>query len=249
MANPKLYPVFLDLCRRPVLIVGGGSVALRKAAGLTAAGARVTVVSPAFCTELETLDIARVAQSYDSTHMTMTPWRLVFAATNDPAVNRAVAADAASHGLLCCRCDEAAAGDFVGGAVGSAGEITLAVSTGKASPVMAVKIRDQALAGIDPVLVTWTELLASWRESVLSQVKKEPLRRAFLQRLAGAEMEAILRAQGARGAQKHFAAWLREARHGNAVPVRGKSKSPKSRPARPSARGKMSPHRGGSHVD
>ena len=42
----KLYPLFADLADRPVLVVGGGAVAERKAAALVEAGARVTVGSP-----------------------------------------------------------------------------------------------------------------------------------------------------------------------------------------------------------
>ena len=40
------YPVALDLTGRPCLVVGGGTIAERKVAGLVNAGARVTVVSP-----------------------------------------------------------------------------------------------------------------------------------------------------------------------------------------------------------
>ena len=46
--SPCLYPAYLDLRNIQVLVVGGGAVAARKVAGLRKAGARITVVSPAF---------------------------------------------------------------------------------------------------------------------------------------------------------------------------------------------------------
>ena len=49
---PFPYPVFLDLTGVPVLVVGGGAIALRKATGLVDAGAVVTVVAPVVVPEL-----------------------------------------------------------------------------------------------------------------------------------------------------------------------------------------------------
>jgi uroporphyrin-III C-methyltransferase/precorrin-2 dehydrogenase/sirohydrochlorin ferrochelatase len=49
----QYLPLFVKLTDKPVLIVGGGSVALRKAGTLLSAGATLYVVSPAFATELK----------------------------------------------------------------------------------------------------------------------------------------------------------------------------------------------------
>ena len=216
MSKLPLYPIFLNLENAPVLIVGGGSVAVRKAASLLEAGAKVTVVAPMFSPDLDTLGVTRIEQPYAAHHMTAAPWRLVFATTDVPAVNAAVAADAAAEQIFCSRADAPDGSDFVNGASGSRGGVTVAVSTRYASPVIAVRLRDAALTGLDPVILEWTELLGPWRENALAGVPAAEARRALLKRIAGPEMEAILRQQGRSGAEERFAQWLREAMMGGA---------------------------------
>lgn len=206
-----LYPIFLDLENRPVLVVGGGTVALRKVVGLIETGARITVVSPAFEAELESMPITRVAHGYEPAHMTLADWVLAFAATSDAKVNDMVAGDARARGILCCRVDAPEDGDFVNGAMGAAGGIRVAVSTGKASPVIAARVRNGMLQGIDPVLVAWTRLMEGWRTTVLTRVADPGRRRTLLKRLAGEQMEKVLRQEGDAGAQRVFENWVREA--------------------------------------
>jgi siroheme synthase-like protein len=85
------------------VIIGGGSVAARKLMALVASGARVRVVAPEITPDIESLaagnDSVQVARErYSSAHLGDA--MLVIAATNDPAVNSLVAADARAHGRL-----------------------------------------------------------------------------------------------------------------------------------------------------
>ncbi len=223
------YPLFLDLAQQPVLIVGGGTVGLRKAKGLVECAARVTVVSPVFVPGFDTLtDIERLQATYAQTHMARKMWRLVFAATEVLAVNAQVQKHAEAAGILCCRADEPDEGDFSSGAtarvgathkvdgrgvraVGNAGGIVVAVSTAGASPILAARICREAAAGIDPVLPMLADLLQDWRATVKSQLPDLRVRRALLYRLAGDVMEALLRKHGAEAAQRTFQQWLDEA--------------------------------------
>src|SRR6201999_3081975 len=113
MSKAPLYPVFLSLAQRPVLIVGGGQVAVRKARGLLDAGARVTVVSPAFDGDFSRLrKIRKIRSAYAVKHLRARPWSLVFAATSVGMVNARVRKDAAAARILCCRCDSPEHSDF-----------------------------------------------------------------------------------------------------------------------------------------
>jgi siroheme synthase (precorrin-2 oxidase/ferrochelatase) len=230
--------MFLDLVQRPVLVVGGGAVALRKTRGLVESAARVTVVSPQFAAGFDAIqDIERIDAPYAATHMARKPWRLVFAATNDKDVNALVQKHAEAAGILCCRCDDVEEGDFSSGAterlaadrksdgrgvnaVANLGGVTLVVSTCGASPALSARICRQAAAAIDPVLPRLANLLNEWRSIAKVQVPDPAMRRALLQRLASEEMEHVLREQGDAAAVKLFERLLQAAKSGtlNAAP-------------------------------
>ncbi|GKT02944.1 precorrin-2 dehydrogenase/sirohydrochlorin ferrochelatase family protein [Furfurilactobacillus entadae] len=88
------YPIVLNLAQRPVLVVGGGRIAARKINQLVQAHASVTVVSP---TLAETIDVTQVTwwnRPYQPADLT--GFQLIFAATNDGALNQAIVDAAAS---------------------------------------------------------------------------------------------------------------------------------------------------------
>jgi len=211
MSEP--YPIFINLAQRPVLLVGAGRVALRKAEGLLRAGAALTVVAPMRREEFAALPEHRYeAAAYASAMMVRRPrWALAFAATDVTVVNEQVVRDAQAAGILCCRCDDPEGGDFAGGAVLRQPGLMVAVSTQGASPALAVRLRDAVGGKLDPVLLELAGLLAQWRREVLEGSLEAEARRQLLLRLAGTEMEEILRIGGAAAAQQAFGQWRRAA--------------------------------------
>lgn len=214
VAMSELYPIFLRLACQPVLIVGGGTVGLRKATGLLAAEAEVTVLSMEFHSGFEQLPtIHRITSAYagDFLGQHENPrWRLVFAATNSAAVNKAVSDDAGRHGLICCRCDDPGAGDFIGPAVQRCGPVTLAVTSGGAAPGLSGELGRQLAAALDPVLVKHIELSGRWRGIVMRKVPAGDRRRRLLQRLSEEQIRAVIRRAGESGAEELFENWLSE---------------------------------------
>ncbi|NVB85666.1 MAG: uroporphyrinogen-III C-methyltransferase, partial [Kofleriaceae bacterium] len=91
-----LYPAFLKLDGLPVIVVGGGPVALSKLDGLIAAGAKVTVVAPHVLPAIRD-KVAVIEQPFRAAHLAGARW-VVAAAT--PEVNRDVAAAAAARCLF-----------------------------------------------------------------------------------------------------------------------------------------------------
>jgi uroporphyrin-III C-methyltransferase/precorrin-2 dehydrogenase/sirohydrochlorin ferrochelatase len=136
MAN---YPLLLDVTAKPVVVVGAGPVATRRARALVDAGAAVTVIAPAGTEVMAALAVDWQRRRY-AVGDVRGAW-LVHAATDDPDVNAAVAAEAQALGIWCVRADDAAASPAWVPAVLRDGDITVAVNAGR-NPRLAIAVRD-----------------------------------------------------------------------------------------------------------
>ncbi len=144
-----VYPVGLRLLGRRVVVVGGGQVAHRRVAGLLEARALVTVVSPDVTPALEALvapgSMSWVPRRYEPGDLDGA-WYAV-AATDDPAVNAAVATEAEENRVFCARADDRSASSVWTPAVGRQGDLVVGVHGG-GDPQRAVGVRDAVLAGL-----------------------------------------------------------------------------------------------------
>ena len=140
-----LFPLFVELDGRPCVVLGGGAVAERKVRALVEAGARVTVVSPVLSPALAGLvavgRIAHVARAYAEGDLAGAT--LAFAATDDGAINVAVAREGRGRGVWVNAADDPAHCDAILPAVLRRGAVTVAVSTGGASPALARAVRER----------------------------------------------------------------------------------------------------------
>lgn len=147
------YPVFLDLHDRAVLVVGAGPVGARKAAGLIAAGARVTVVAPDISPDVLALEPPAAAvrtEPYSADLLReVRPW-LVVTATNVAEVNAQVSVDAEEAGVWVNSADDPVNCGFILPAIHRQGDVTVAVSTGGAAPALAQYVRDRIAELVGP---------------------------------------------------------------------------------------------------
>ena len=131
------YPVALDLRGRACLVVGGGAVARRKAGGLVATGALVTVVAP----EAQRMPEGVTVQLRPFLDGDLAGVALAVAASDDHELNARVASLARERGVWVNVADDPRAGDVILPAVARRGELQIAVSTGGASPALAQRLR------------------------------------------------------------------------------------------------------------
>ena len=135
----KHYPVFLDLKDRPVLVVGAGKVALRKARGLLEAGARVTVIAPEWESDFETLPVRLVPRRFRASDLGNAV--LVFAATNDRLTNHRIGIAAKGKGVFANIADSAEECHFIVPARVQRGSVHVAISTGGENPRLSAELR------------------------------------------------------------------------------------------------------------
>jgi siroheme synthase-like protein len=182
--DEPLFPTFLKLGGRNVVVVGGGRVAVAKAAGLQAAGARLTVIAPAILPELRQPGVELRERPFQADDLDGA-WFVVAAAT--PVVNLAVAAAADQRRIFVNAVDDVAAASAYAGGVVRRGPVTVAISTGGGAPALAGLLReaidDLLPAELDTWLTTARDLRPSWRAAGVPMEGRRPLLLEALNRL------------------------------------------------------------------
>ena len=152
------YPLFLNLTDQPVVVVGAGAVATRKIRSLLAANARVTVISPKANATIrrlaQTKRIRWMRRSYRRGDLAGA--RLAIAATDNRVVNESVCAEAKRRKIFVNCVAPPSAGNFIVPSHVRRGGISLAISTGGASPALAKRLRrdlEHFLGGGYPTLL------------------------------------------------------------------------------------------------
>lgn len=145
-----MLPLFMNLTDRRVVVVGGGRVATRRVLALLAEGADLVVIAPWASEELQRLELAssivwerREYRAGDATGA----W-LVVAATDDAAVNEAVAAEADGARTWCVRSDAHEQSSAWMAASAGFDDVTVAVSA-NGDPRRAVAVRDAILEQLE----------------------------------------------------------------------------------------------------
>ena len=161
-------PLFLDVRERLILVVGGGPVAARKVDLLLRANARVRVVAPVLCDELAAFrDAGRLDYRpvpFSSPQLDGT--QLAIAATDDTAVNEAVAQAARERGLWVNVVDDAQRSSFIFPAIVDRAPVIVAIGTEGSSPTLARRVRAQIEALLPSRLGELARFAARWRREV-----------------------------------------------------------------------------------
>lgn len=155
-----LYPVFLHLAGREVLLVGGGQVAASKLDDLLNAGARVTVVAPVICEAIRARDVRLVERGFVERDLDGVWW---VCAAASPEINLLVATAAESRRIFVNAVDDkGAATAFLGGVV-RRGQVEIAISTGGAAPALAGLLREGLDAMLPHDLERWVAVALATR--------------------------------------------------------------------------------------
>jgi uroporphyrin-III C-methyltransferase / precorrin-2 dehydrogenase / sirohydrochlorin ferrochelatase len=172
-----MYPVMLSLRDRTCLVVGGGGVALRKVEGLLAEGARVTVIAPDAIEPLRELAtsgaIALRERSYEAGDTD--GQSLVFAATDDRAVNRRVFEDADSAGIWANVADDPELCSFHLPSRLRRGALQIAVASAGEAPFVVRRMRQVLERRFGQEWAAWVDAAARFRQAVRKRGLSGPL--------------------------------------------------------------------------
>lgn len=183
------FPMFIDLQDRPILVVGGGTVALRKLDKLAPYGGRPTVVAPEILPEIAALPGVTLRRR------PFRPWdliprpALVIAATDNPAANRTVCNLCRRRHIPVNAVDDPENCTFLFPALVHQGRFSAGISTGGASPTGAAYWK----AELQSLLPEHLDILLDWLEAQRPVVKQaiadQPRRAAVFRRLFYACMD------------------------------------------------------------
>ena len=171
----ELFPIFLKLGGRSVLVVGGGVVAASKIDALRTAGADITVVAPEVSDPIRAAGVRIVERAFAPTDLAG-QWLVVAAAT--PEVNRQVAEEAERRCLFVNAVDDPAnASAYLGGVLRRDG-VAIAISTNGRAPALAGLLREGLDALLPADLDEWfrraDELKREWRSAGVPMEARRP---------------------------------------------------------------------------
>jgi uroporphyrin-III C-methyltransferase / precorrin-2 dehydrogenase / sirohydrochlorin ferrochelatase len=172
----SVFPVFLKLAGRRVLVVGGGRVARGKLDALVAAEALVTVVAPAVLDEIASAPVEVVRRAFEPGDLDGI-WYVVAAAP--PAVNRSVAEAAHARGLFVNAVDDVENASAYAGAILRRAGVTIALSTDGEAPAIAGLLREALESLLPDDLDRWMacarDARRQWLADGVPMAERRPL--------------------------------------------------------------------------
>lgn len=193
----EYLPLFADLRRRPVLVVGGGDVAARKIQLLMRAGAQIRVAARALCPALTEIHraggLSWLGESFEPAMLDDV--FLVIAATDDAALNAQVSQCAEQRHLLANVVDDQPYCSFIFPSIIDRAPIVVAISSGGTAPVLARILREKLESMLPTFLGPMAAMAGAWRGRVKQRIRSMAGRRRFWEKALNGRFASLV-AQG-----------------------------------------------------
>jgi len=182
----KYYPIFLDIRNKPCVVIGGGDVAERKVVSLLSAGARISLEGMG--EDGKILLIKRPYQEGD-----LKEAFLAYAATNEEDINNRVYMEGEKEGILLNVVDEPDMCDFIVPSVVKRGALSIAISTGGASPAFAKRLRLEMEERYGEEYSVFLEIMAAIRQKLLTKGSVSDKNKKIFNKLASSSMPDMIK--------------------------------------------------------
>ena len=195
MRSTRLFPMFLKLSARPCLVLGAGTIAESKIAGLLEAGGRVRVVAPEATPQVRSWAQSNSIEWHQRSFQPddLTGMFLVVAATSSAELHQRIFEEATRRGVLCNIVDVPVLCDFYYPAVVQRGALQIAISTAGKSPALAQRLRKQLDEQFGPEFEEWLAQLGEVRDKLQSSKLDPEERKRLLHEDASEEAFEVFR--------------------------------------------------------
>ena len=187
-------PIFADLKQRPVLVVGGGDVAVRKVDLLQRAGAEIRIVAQSLSPELEQQrqqgQLLWLGKTFDPQQLDDV--FLAIAATDDNALNAAVFAEADKRRVLANVVDDQPRCSFIFPSIIDRSPLVVAVSSSGQAPVLARLLREKLEALLPASLGQMAQVAGRWRGQAKQRLASIGERRRFWEKAFGGRFATLV---------------------------------------------------------
>lgn len=192
--NEKVYyPIFLDISKKPCLVVGGGKVAERKVRILLKFNGSIKVVSPRISSPLRELAekgrIDLLLKEYEANDLNGIV--LVFAATNFENINLRIRDDASERNILVNVVDNPSLCDFIVPSIVKKDPIMIAISTSGVLPSLSKKLRKDIAERITRDYILYARIMGRFRKLLIMKVQDKKFRQSIMKKIAKTDIRDI----------------------------------------------------------
>ena len=174
-------PIFINLKQKPVLVVGGGDIALRKINLLIKAQASVNCLSPLFCDGIASLSADKsvnlIQKSFEPDDIKN--YSIIIASTDDSLVNSSISELAKKANIPVNVVDSPELSSFIMPSIVDRSPVIIAVSSAGKAPVLARIIRAKLETVIPNAYGLLAEIAGEYRQKVKNRFSNIKDRRAF----------------------------------------------------------------------
>jgi uroporphyrin-III C-methyltransferase/precorrin-2 dehydrogenase/sirohydrochlorin ferrochelatase len=175
------FPIFINLKKKPVTVVGGGDIALRKVRLLIKADPNITVIARQICKDLKEILVENnhkmLLKSFHESDL-KTP-TLIIAATNNPKINKRISTYAQQKNILINVVDQPKLCTFTMGSIVERDALVVSISSGGKAPVLVRKIREKIETLLPQSYAELVRFSGSLRSIVQKKIQSGVKRRIF----------------------------------------------------------------------